>query len=101
LNKESQLNVNTKTSKFVKGENDIIDGIEWKVGITPNANKNSSVVFVHVMEVLEPMPKNIDEAKGVITADYQSQLEKMWIDELRAKYPYKVNNEVLDSFSGK
>ncbi|MFM7824361.1 MAG: peptidylprolyl isomerase [Bacteroidota bacterium] len=101
LNKESQLNVNTKTSKFVKGENDIIDGIEWKVGITPNANKNSSVVFVHVMEVLEPMPKNIDEAKGVITADYQSQLEKMWIDELRAKYPYKVNNDVLDSFSGK
>ena len=101
LNKESQLNVNTKTSKFVKGESDIIDGIEWKVGITPNTSKNNSIVFVHVMEVLEPMPKNIDEAKGVITADYQSHLEKMWIDELRAKYPHKVNNDVLDSFSGK
>jgi len=101
LNKESQLNVNTKTSKFVKGESDIIDGIEWKVGITPNTSKNNSIVFVHVMEVLEPMPKNIDEAKGVITADYQSHLEKMWIDELRAKYPHQVNNDVLDSFSGK
>jgi peptidyl-prolyl cis-trans isomerase SurA len=101
LNKESQLNVNTKTAKFVAKENEIIDEIEWKVGITPNMNKNNSVVFVHVMEVLEPMPKDLDEAKGVITADYQNHLEKVWIGELRAKYPYFVDQKVLDSFSGK
>ncbi|MFZ9943150.1 MAG: peptidylprolyl isomerase [Bacteroidia bacterium] len=101
LNKESQLNVNTKTAKFAAKENEIIDEIEWKVGISPNMNKNNSVVFVHVMEVLEPMPKNLDEAKGVITADYQNHLEKAWIGELRAKYPHSVDQKVLDSFSGK
>ncbi len=101
INKESSLNVNTKTSKFVKGENEIIDGIEWKAGITPNMNKNNSVVFVHVVNVIEPTPKTLEEAKGVITADYQNHLEKEWIKQLRGKYTYQVNQEVLESFSGK
>ena len=65
LNKESQLNVNTKTDKFSKGENEIMDGIEWKKGLTKNITKNNSVIFVDVVEVLEPSPKSLDEAQEV------------------------------------
>lgn len=99
LNKESQLNVNTKDGKFTKGENEIIDSIEWSPGLSPNITKNNSVVFVDVIRILEPMPKTLDEAKGIITADYQNHLEKEWISALRAKYPVTVNQDVLNSIS--
>jgi peptidyl-prolyl cis-trans isomerase SurA len=101
LNKDSQLNVSTQTGKFPKGENDIIDGIEWKKGLTANMIKNNSVVFVNVEEVMEPTPKTLEEAKGLITSEYQSHLEKQWIQQLRSKYAFSVDQNVLNSFSGK
>jgi hypothetical protein len=33
----------------------------------------------------------------VITADYQTYLEKEWITNVRAKYPVSVNNEILQT----
>jgi peptidyl-prolyl cis-trans isomerase SurA len=47
--------------------------------------------------VLAPSPKPLNEARGLVTAAYQDQLEKEWIKELRAKYPVVVNPDVLDS----
>jgi peptidyl-prolyl cis-trans isomerase SurA len=43
------------------------------------------------------MPKTIDEVRGSITSDYQSYLEKTWIENLRAKYPVQVDNNVLET----
>jgi peptidyl-prolyl cis-trans isomerase SurA len=99
LNKDSQLNVNTKDGKFVKGENEFIDAIEWKKGLSSDIKKNNSVVFVDVINILEPTHKTLDEARGLITADYQNYLEKEWIRELRAKYDVAVNQEVLNNMS--
>ncbi len=98
MNKESQLNLNTKDGKFLKGENEIIDAITWQKGLSPDINKNNSVIFVDVINIIEPTPKSLDEAKGIITADYQNYLEKEWIAGLRAKYPVTVNEDVLNSF---
>ncbi len=98
MNTDSQLNLSTKDGKFLKGENEIIDSIVWQKGLTADMNKNNSVVFVDVINVIEPTPKSLDEAKGIITADYQNYLEKEWITGLRAKYPVTVNEDVLNSF---
>jgi peptidyl-prolyl cis-trans isomerase SurA len=59
-------------------------------------NENQ-IVFVYVKEVMSPMPKSLQEAKGLITADYQNYLEKEWIEVLKKKYDYHVNEGVLDS----
>jgi peptidyl-prolyl cis-trans isomerase SurA len=99
VNKDSQLNLNTKDGKFLKGENEIIDTIAWQKGLSENLNRNNSVVFVDVLGIIEPTPKSLDEARGIITADYQNHLEKQWISSLRAKYPVTVNEDVLNSFS--
>ena len=99
MNTDSQLNLNTKDGKFLKGENEIIDTIAWQKGLSPDMIRNNSVVFVDVLNIIEPTPKTLDEAKGIITADYQNHLEKEWIRSLRAKYPVSVNEDVLNSFS--
>jgi peptidyl-prolyl cis-trans isomerase SurA len=46
---------------------------------------------------MQPMPKTLSEAKGVITADYQGYLEANWIAELEKKYKVEVFKDVLYS----
>ncbi|MEI6750912.1 MAG: hypothetical protein WCM93_17305, partial [Bacteroidota bacterium] len=56
---------------------------------------NGATVFVYVRKVLKPVVKELNEARGLITADYQNFLEKEWIASLRAIYPVEVKQDVL------
>lgn len=90
--------VKAKTGKFSKGDERIIDEIDWETkrlsaNITSDVEKNVKFIIVH--EKLKPSIKELKEAKGLITADYQTYLEKKWIKQLREKYPFKVNKRVL------
>ncbi len=82
---------------FLKKENPMIDSVKWSKGVSNNISKDKKIVFVVVHKVVEPEPKQIKEAKGLITADYQNFLEKEWIDQLRKKYTYTVNKDVFES----
>lgn len=112
LNKESQLNLSIKDGLFLMGDNDIIDTLPNFVtmkksgstvfqnipkGLSPNFTINNQINFVNVKDVVAPAPKTLEEAKGLVTADYQSYLEKTWIEELRKAYPVVVNQQVLNS----
>ena len=101
INKSSQLNLQIKSGKYVKGENDIIDMIKWVPGITSDMNHDKQVVFVNIKKIIPNSPKNLDEAKGLITADYQNQLEKEWITSLRSKYKYTIYQDVVNSIGTK
>ena len=72
--------------------------VEWKVGLSEpiNSDVEDLTVFVKINDVLAPTQKELDEARGLVTADYQTYLEKAWIEELKNKYPVSLNNEVLD-----
>ena len=61
------------------------------------ANENNQYKFYYVVGLVNPEPKTIREAKGLITSDYQNFLEKEWIKELKAKYPVVVNEETVKS----
>jgi peptidyl-prolyl cis-trans isomerase SurA len=95
VNQTSQLNLSLKEGKFALGDNEIIDSIKWEKGLTGNMKKQNSIVFVQVKNKLSPEPKTLEEAKGLVTAEYQAHLEKEWIASLRKKYPVVVYNEVL------
>ena len=95
INLDSQLDLKVETGKFTKEDQPILEKVAWETGMSDNIEENDQVIFVGVDNVLEPEPKQLDEAKGAITAAYQDQLEEDWITELRAKYKYEVNKEVL------
>ncbi|MDE6190372.1 MAG: peptidylprolyl isomerase [Muribaculum sp.] len=40
-------------------------------------------------------PQEVADVKGAVIADYQAELEKQWIDDLKSKYPVKVNKKAL------
>jgi peptidyl-prolyl cis-trans isomerase SurA len=49
--------------------------------------------------MIGPEPKLLSEARGAFISDYQNQLEKDWINELKGKYPVKINMDVLDKMA--
>lgn len=98
INVKSELNLQTEEGFFSRGDNETIDKISWAEGISPDQVSNDgSVIFVEVRRVMAPQPKSLQEAKGIITSDYQNFLEKEWINELRSKYKVEVKQEVLQT----
>ncbi|NNF21951.1 MAG: hypothetical protein HKN67_08410 [Saprospiraceae bacterium] len=53
--------------------------------------------FYKFIELVDPVGKTLEEAKGYVIADYQDYLEKKWIEDLTKSYPIKVNKSVLKS----
>ncbi len=82
---------------FERGDDKYVDMVDWKVGQLDiiNSDVEELTVFVKINEVLAPQPKELDEARGLVTADYQTYLEKEWIEQLKKKYPVSINENVL------
>jgi peptidyl-prolyl cis-trans isomerase SurA len=98
VNASSQLNLQVEEGVFSKGDNETIDKITWIEGVSPDIiNADGSVTFVEVRKKMAPAPKSISEARGLITADYQTFLEKEWIEQLKKKYSVNVNRAVFDT----
>src|SRR5690606_5814323 len=83
VNQSSQLNLKTEMKKYEKGNNPIVDAVKWEEGVSKNIENGGRQFFVHIKEVLEPTYKTLEDARGIITSDYQSHLEKEWIKSLR------------------
>ena len=43
------------------------------------------------------LQRNFDEARGLVINDYQNALEEKWINELKKKYPVKINEAVFQT----
>ncbi len=97
-NKESQLNLKIESGKYNEEENVTLKtNLPKAKGLSADIQLNGQVVIINAKEIIEPTPKAINEAKGLITSDYQSYLEKEWLEQLRKKYPVRVDNTVLYS----
>lgn len=79
MNKESQLVVTADHKIWLKGDNEMIDA-NWLVGVSADQQKDKRILFVSTAKIILPSCKTLQEARGTITSDYQSQLEKIgWI----------------------
>ena len=94
---------------YARGANSFIDKIEWKEGQSLAApltdfnnlydgrsHNENTIIFAIVYDIRGPEHKTLDEARGLITSDYQNYLEEEWITLLKEKYPVTINEEVLE-----
>ena len=83
---------------YQRGDNQYVDQTEWKVGVRNEipSTVDQSTTIVCIRELREPEPKTIKEARGLITSDYQVELEQKWVQALKERYPVKINEKVLD-----
>ena len=83
---------------YQRGDNQYVDQTEWKVGVrneTPSTVDQSTTI-VCIREVRKPEQKTLKESRGLVTSDYQVELEQNWVKSLKEKYPVKINESVLE-----
>jgi peptidyl-prolyl cis-trans isomerase SurA len=87
--------VSVEDNKFEKGDNELIDKMTWEEYNSEVFSKDNKINLVVINGILEPGPKLLDEARGLVTADYQNYLDAEWIKALRNKYNIEVDRKVL------
>ena len=103
-NAETALALEIEENIFEPGDNQIIDGLNWEVGLY-DLNLDGRFILVNIEQVLPSSIKPFGKVRGLAISDYQNHLEKIWVDTLRDKYPVIINklslNNVYDFFKAK
>ena len=83
---------------YQRGDNQYVDQTEWKVGVRNEipSTVDQSTTIVCIRDVRGPEEKTLREARGLVTSDYQVELEQKWVQALKERYPVKINEKVLD-----
>jgi len=87
--------INFEYRKFEKEDHSLVRSMDWKDDVSGLAEINDKTVFLVKNKILKPEPRELNDSRGLVTADYQNYLEKQWVQALRAKYEIQVNRELL------
>ena len=83
-----------------RGRDAALDASKWRPGyaLEPVIDPASGETKVTVIrEILPAGPKQLDEARGYVIADYQDELERRWVEQLAAEYDYELNDAAFES----
>lgn len=81
---------------YAPGDNPTVDRDCLKIeGANPNVKKTMPVQFTWG-KVLEVGPEELADVRNAVVADYQNELEKVWVEKLRNKFSWKLNEKELN-----
>lgn len=64
------------------------------------SSSDNTASFAYVMNIYtKPAQRSFEEARGLVINDYQAELEKRWLEELKKKYPVVINKTAWASLS--
>lgn len=91
------------SGRFELGQIPVIERTMFSNGLitAPVINKNDgTAVFAKIVTVYpDQQPRKFQDARGLVINDYQNYLEENWVKKLKAKYPIRINDKVLDSLN--
>lgn len=77
-----------------KGTNAMVDNILFGGPVvTPSAKKYQVYFMIDPRLITEP--EELSDVKGLVTSDYQNELQAAWENELKMQYPVVVDEKVL------
>jgi len=80
---------------YEKNDKELPSKIEFKKGVSKIFRHNKQYVVVKINEILLPKQKEFEEVRGRVINDYQNEIEKKWLQQLKTKYPVSIHNDVL------
>ena len=86
--------VDTVRIKLAKNANTIADRVKWKKGCSKILEYHGKFVFLDVHSILRPTRKTFEEARGQVIAEYQDELERQWVEQLKQQYPVIIDEDV-------
>jgi peptidyl-prolyl cis-trans isomerase SurA len=93
FNNDSVIRIRVEKGIFKKGDNALVDKEIFKKDTVVTTVKNYPINAVY--GTLLKAPKDYQDVRAQVVADYQDQLEKDWVSALRKKYQVNVNKDVL------
>lgn len=96
MKKEFGKQVKVERVVVGKGDNPIIDYLAFG-GAQPETPKSQQwkAYFAFGQKIID-QPEEMSDVRGAVVADYQTALEKEWVDNLHKIYKVKINKKVLD-----
>ncbi|REE25118.1 peptidyl-prolyl cis-trans isomerase SurA [Winogradskyella pacifica] len=102
-----KLNTNDKQNViFTKGtytlDNPVLpSGFKATKGVSAVYEHHDAFHVIDVVEILPAGQKSLDEAKGNVINDYQTEIETNWVTDLYARFNVEVNQETLNAIKAK
>ena len=96
VNKGEIINVIFTEGIFEIGDRELPESYKPELGVSKVYNTSTNFTVVKVREILPKKNKEFDDVKGKVMGDYQNYLEKEFIENLHAKFPVKIHNDVLE-----
>ena len=96
INTEDKIRVLYTAGIFEEGDRRLPREYRFKEGVSSVIPTEDNYVLVKANQLLKAGPKTLEEAKGQVLSDYQTQLEKDWMTSLRTKYAVEVDQKVFN-----
>ena len=92
-NTDSVKNVRIEHGIYKKGDSPNVDKLAFHEQAELKPLKDYPMVGVYGRVIKKP--ETYKDVRGQVVADYKTAKEKEWVSELRKKYTFHVNEDVL------
>ena len=94
FNNDSVLRIRVEKGLFKKGDNALVDREVFKVQDAKVDSVKGYPIDATYGKLIKK-PEDYTDVRVLVVADLQDEMERIWIAELRKKYPVVVNTEIL------
>jgi peptidyl-prolyl cis-trans isomerase SurA len=94
FNADSVIRIRVEKGIFKLGDNALIDSVIFHKDTTVT-HLAAYPINATYGKLLKKGPEDYTDVRGLVVADYQEQLEREWVAELRRRYTFTVNEDVL------
>lgn len=95
VNKDSVVVMVSGPFLAKKGENSTIDNLGFGIKTREVKPLRKGYIYTTVTGKIQKQPKTYLDVKNEVVADLQKSLEDAWVAELRRKFKFSVNQDVL------
>lgn len=95
LNTEGKVNVIISSGKYESGSRELPQGFEAIASTIKLYDLTDSFSVIKINKVMSESIKEFDSVKGKVISNYQNEVEKKWMEELRNKYQVVMNKKAL------
>lgn len=98
---ESPTQIQADSGRYELGQIPVIEKSNFTMGLVTapvTNNGDGTTVFAQIIKLYPAdQQRNFEDARGLVINDYQAFLEQKWVEQLKKKYPVKVNEKVFKS----
>ncbi len=101
ISDESEGRTQADSGRYETTQIQLSPGVNFSEGVISDPVVNVADNTASFVKILKMFPageqRTFEEARGLVINDYQNYLEEKWIEELKKKYPIKVNEDVFQT----